>query len=71
MPRSLCRFLLPRLLTPRIPRRPPSHVGVCAACGVAFLAPAGRLEQTAELLRVHESICPGGDRAGEGVTPLD
>ena len=45
-------------------------MGICPACGVTFAAPPGRNEETAEMLRVHEAICPGGDRSDDVVTPF-
>jgi hypothetical protein len=64
------RGLVLRLLRGRAKEPPPEVVGGCALCGVLF---AGSPEQRAgveHLLRVHESICPGGARAGHVVTPL-
>jgi len=71
MPRALRRLLVPRLLTPRVPRRIQQPVGVCGACGVGFIAPADRVDHAEEILRLHESICPGGERAGDVVHPYD
>jgi hypothetical protein len=65
------RSLMPRLLTKRMPRRSPSVVGSCAVCGVTFAASRERQAEAARVLRVHESICPGGQRAGEVATPFE
>ena len=69
--RARHRSLMPRLLTNRVPRRRPSVVGACAVCGVTFAASRERLAEAAHVLRVHESICPGGQRAGEVATPFE
>jgi len=69
--RARRRSLMPRLLTKRVPRRPPSVVGACAMCGVAFAASRERQAEAARVLHVHESICPGGQRAGEVATPFE
>jgi hypothetical protein len=64
------RGLVLRLLRGRAKGAPAEVVGGCAVCGVLF---AGSPEQRAgvqHLLRVHESICPGGARGGHVVTPL-
>jgi hypothetical protein len=45
-------------------------MGICPACGVMFAAPLGRDEETAEIQRVHEALCPGGNRSGDLVTPF-
>ena len=44
--------------------------GTCAACGLAFAGPHRRRRVVAAVLRVHEEICPGGDRTGEVTFPL-
>jgi hypothetical protein len=44
---------------------------VCGACGVGFIGAHGDAHLLTEVLRVHEIICPGGERAGELVTPFD
>ena len=62
-------MLVSRLLYPRTPRRPRS-IGTCPACGVMFSGSPGGDEETAEILHVHEAICPGGDRRGDLVTPF-
>ena len=59
-----------RLLNFRTVRRPPATVGACGICGVRF---AGKTEQWSgveQVLRAHESICPGGDRGDETVVPF-
>jgi hypothetical protein len=60
-----------RLLTAR--NLPPDRkvVGACAVCGVGFAASAGRRAHAEQLLRVHQSICPGGNRAGHIVEPFE
>lgn len=61
---------VPRLMRTRIVRRSDRTVGQCCECGVAF---AGSVEQSAgvaQVWRAHESVCPGGDRAGEVVHPF-
>jgi hypothetical protein len=65
------RPLVARLLVSRRPRRPPRTIGACRVCGVVFAASIERGEDTAQVLRVHERICPGGLRAGDVVTPFD
>jgi len=45
-------------------------MGICPGCGVMFAAPPCRDEETAEILRVHEAICSGGNRRGDLVTPF-
>jgi hypothetical protein len=40
-------------------------------CGVQFAASRERRAETARVLHVHESICPGGQRAGEVATPFE
>jgi len=40
-------------------------------CGVTFAGTARRAPDVRHLLAVHESICPGGRRADEIVTPFD
>jgi len=45
-------------------------VGRCSACGLAFAGRRGQRRQVAQVLSVHEEICPGGDRAGEVAFPL-
>jgi len=67
--RTWRRTLVSRLLYPRMPRRPRS-TRVCPACGVMFAGPPDRDEETAEILRVHEAICAGGDRSDDVVTPF-
>jgi hypothetical protein len=46
-------------------------VGACSVCGVTFAASAGRRALVEEVLRVHQSICPGGTRAGHVVAPFE
>lgn len=61
---------VPRLMRTRIVRHPARTVGKCCACSVAF---GGTVEQAAsveQVLRAHESICPGGERDGELVLPF-
>ncbi len=69
--RARRRSLMPRLLTKRVPRRRPSVVGACAVCGITFAASRERQTEAARVLRVHESICPGGQRVGEVATPFE
>ena len=49
----------------------PWRVGVCTTCRVAFAGRPGEIVSVEHLLQVHERICPGGDRAGEIVMPLE
>jgi hypothetical protein len=49
----------------------PWRVGECAACHVAFAGRRREAVSVGHLLRVHQRICPGGDRAGEVVMPLE
>lgn len=61
---------VPKLMQSEIVRRAGRTVGRCCECGVAF---AGQVEQSAgieQVWRAHESICPGGERAGEVVCPF-
>ena len=46
-------------------------VGACGVCGVVFEGTAERALDVRHVLDVHESICPGGRRAGEIVAPFD
>ena len=46
-------------------------MGECASCHVGFAGRRAELVSVEHLLRVHERICPGGDRAGEVVMPLE
>jgi hypothetical protein len=46
-------------------------IGACAVCGVRFASTPARRAEIAHVLAVHESVCPGGDRAGEVVIPLE
>lgn len=64
------RSLVPRLLTPRVSRRVPAMVGSCMICGVRFAGPRRRHPEVAAALRAHESVCPGGRRSGQLVTPF-
>jgi hypothetical protein len=45
-------------------------VGRCAVCRVAFAAEPGAQDATRMVLRVHEQVCPGGNRLRETVMPL-
>jgi hypothetical protein len=46
-------------------------VGSCPSCGVSFAAPADRQPLGRALLLAHRTVCPGGHRDLEVVTPLD
>jgi hypothetical protein len=46
-------------------------VGACGVCGVVFEGTTERAVDVRHVLDVHESICPGGRRAGEIVSPFD
>jgi hypothetical protein len=46
-------------------------VGACGVCGVVFEGTAERALDVRHVLEVHQSICPGGRRAGEIVAPFD
>ena len=46
-------------------------VGACGVCGVVFEGTTERALDVRHVLEVHESICPGGRRTGEIVTPFD
>jgi hypothetical protein len=46
-------------------------VGRCAVCQVAFAADDDGRDATLMVLRVHEQVCPGGNRRRETVIPLD
>jgi len=67
--RARRRSLLSRLLTKRVSA--PSVVGACGVCGIKFAASRGRQADTARVLCVHETICPGGERSGEVATPYE
>jgi len=69
--RAQRRSLMPRLLAKRASRRAPSVVGVCGVCGVKFAASRERQADAARVLRVHESICPGGQRSGRVAMPFE
>ena len=69
--RARRRSLMPRLLARRVPRRAPSVIGACAVCGVKFAASRKHRAEVARVLRVHETICPGGHRSGEVATPFE
>jgi hypothetical protein len=55
----------------RIPAKRREAVGACGVCGVVFEGTAERARDVRHVLEVHESICPGGRRAGEIVAPFD
>lgn len=46
-------------------------VGACESCGVTFLAQPAHVKGVREILRVHRSVCPGGNRAEEVVAPAE
>jgi hypothetical protein len=52
-------------------RRNYDTVGACGVCGVTFAGTTERAPDVRHVLGVHESLCPGGRRAGEIVTPFD
>ena len=54
-----------RRLRPR-----PGVVGACTVCGVVFAGREAERGRVVEVLRVHQTICPGGSRAGEVVVPF-
>jgi len=64
------RRLVPRLLGKRVSRRVPTVVGACTVCGVRFAGPRRRHAEVTAALRAHETICPGGRRSGQIVTPF-
>jgi hypothetical protein len=45
-------------------------VGTCDRCGVTFVAKEDHYVAVREVLRVHEIVCPGGDRDGEWAAPF-
>jgi hypothetical protein len=47
-----------------------TRVGICARCGVTFVASDADRRVTGAALRAHERVCPGGDRSGETVEPM-
>ena len=55
----------------RPPVEDPLQVGECASCRVAFAGRRAEMVSLGHLLQVHERICPGGNRAGEVVMPLE
>jgi hypothetical protein len=59
-----------RVLARVIPE-PRGAVGACGVCGVVFEGTTERALDVRHVLDVHESICPGGRRAGEIVAPFD
>ena len=69
--RARRRSPMPRLLARRVPHRAPSVIGACAVCGVKFAASREHRAEVARVLRVHETICPGGHRSGEVATPFE
>jgi hypothetical protein len=52
-------------------RHLPEPIGTCSVCGVRFAASEDRRALVEEVLRVHQSICPGGMRAGHVVAPFE
>ena len=68
--RDIGQRWIPRLLSSRVVRRAPDAVGSCSHCGVAFAGLTERWSQVEQVLQAHESVCPGGDRAGEIVRPF-
>jgi hypothetical protein len=46
-------------------------VGSCPHCGVSFAAPPERQALGRAVLLAHRTVCPGGHRDLEVVTPLD
>lgn len=46
-------------------------VGSCPQCGVSFAAPPERQALGRAVLLAHRTVCPGGHRDLEVVTPLD
>lgn len=45
--------------------------GACTLCRVVFFARPDQVRGTRELIRLHESICPGGERLGEVALPYE
>ena len=62
---------MPALPAPRTRRRAPQTVGTCVVCGVKFAGSTERRSLVEEVLRVHQSICPGGTRGGHIVAPFE
>ena len=71
MTRDSSRGPLSSLDAARERRRVPEPVGACSVCGVKFAASAERRALVEEVLRVHQSTCPGGMRAGHVVAPFE
>jgi hypothetical protein len=63
-------FLEPNGFRRRRTRRRLTPVGACGVCGVTFAGTTKRAPDVRHVLGVHESICPGGRRTGEVVTPF-
>lgn len=45
--------------------------GTCTSCRVVFFSRPDQMAGTRALLRLHESICPGGERLGEVAMPYE
>jgi hypothetical protein len=45
--------------------------GACTLCRVVFFARPDQVTDTRALIRLHESICPGGERLGEVALPYE
>lgn len=45
--------------------------GACTLCRVVFFARPDQFSGTREVIRLHESICPGGERLGEVAVPYE
>jgi len=43
---------------------------ICRHCGVLFVAAPADVAKTRHVVRAHESVCPGGARAGETANPF-
>ena len=56
-------------LSPK-PQPPLAPMSICCHCGVLFVAAPADVAKTRHVVRVHESVCPGGTRAGETANPF-
>lgn len=58
------------MLTPNEPNDL-QPAGACTLCRVVFFSRPDQVTHTRQLIRLHESICPGGERLGEVALPYE
>ena len=63
------RPLFPVQPSPK-PQPPLAPVSICRYCGVLFVAALADVAKIGHIVRAHESVCPGGARAGETANPF-